>query len=133
MYFVFENNNWWQVKGTDLYNMAGSHHRMEKGLIIQASDWTDLDWSCLLSRKSSVGWIAPDGTWFGCEPRNHALLAELFLKSDEKTLEQKGWVKVYRDWTTRKLDWYVKDFIVTQDQAKTLRKKGFADYYLEGD
>lgn len=98
---------------------------MEKGYIIQATSWEDLDWSCLLDRESSVGWIAPDGTWFGCEPKGHRDLAKWFLKSDENTLEKNGWIRVDRDAVTRKIEWYALKMRITVDQTLTLRKRGF--------
>ncbi len=127
MKFVFENNTWWEVENNRVYNPDGGGYRyLNKNLpIVEADDWNSLDWSCLLDKDSKIGWIAPDGTWFGCDIRNQAKVAERFLKSSEDKLETTGWVKVFRSWLTRSRDWYVKGMVVTKAQAKTLFEKGF--------
>ena len=127
MKFVFENNTWWEVENNRVYNPDGGGYRyLNKNLpIVEADDWNSLDWSCLLDKDSKIGWIAPDGTWFGCSTRDQAKVAERFLKSSEDRLETTGWVKVFRSWLTRSRDWYVKGMVVTKAQANTLFEKGF--------
>ena len=127
MKFVLENNYWWEVKGNKVYNMCGGRHDLDTSLpIVEADDWTSLDWSCLLNRHSTVGWIAPDGTWFGCDHSAHTDVAELFFKTTEEKLEKNGWVKVYRSPLNHMRDWYTKGMVVTRAQADTLNIKGFS-------
>ena len=128
MKFVLENNSWWQLKDNYVYNMFGGRHLAEPDLFtVEAPDWEDLDWSCLLDRESYTGWIAPDGTWFGCADGDHGLIAKFLLKSSETQLEQKGWVKIYRSELTHMRDWYVKNLKATQAQIDTLLEKGIYD------
>lgn len=126
MKFVFKNNNWWEVEGDKIYNSKGGYQKLDKkATVIEADDWSSLDWSCLLDRKSSVGWVAPDGTWFGCSSKNQEKVAILFLGAPEEELTQNGWVKVFRSWLTYTRDWYTKGMVVNKAQADTLFKKGF--------
>ena len=136
MKFVFEDNCWWEVKKDKAYNMYGGRHDLDTSLpIVEADDWTSLDWSCLLNKHSTVGWIAPDGTWFGCDYSAHNDVAELFLKSTEEKLERTGWVKVYRSALNHMRDWYTKGMVVTKAQADTLNIKGFLvdDFQIKED
>ena len=129
MRFIFEDDYWWEVKGDKVYNRYGGYHPLDKKLpIVEAIDWYDLDWSCLLRKNSDVGWIAPDGTWFGCKNMDHADVAKFFFLSSEEMLEQKGWVKVYRSGLTNTRNWYRKGMRVNNLQAKTLTNKGFELY-----
>ena len=126
MRFVFENNDWWQVHGDKVYGILGLPHKLNKNLpITEADGWHSLDWSCLLKRNSQFGWIAPDGTWFGCNDDDIGMVAQFFLKTTERNLENSGWIKIYKSDITRRREWYSVGMMITDDQAITLCKKGF--------
>ena len=137
MKFVFDHNTWWEVEDNRVYNPDGGGYKyLNKDLpVVEAANWDSLDWSCLLDKKSRVGWIAPDGTWFGCDPKMHDKVAQRFFKSTEEKMEQKGWIKVYRSWLTHTRDWYVKGMVVTKAQADTLFSQGFIvdDFQIKED
>lgn len=126
MEFVFQNNEWWEVHGFRGYGRKGKLTRIDLTYPkIEAEDWTSLDWSCLLKKSSRTGWIAPDGTWFGCDNDDIDDVAELFFKSTESRMENNGWIKIYESVLTHKREWYTKGMQVTNDQALALCKKGF--------
>lgn len=52
--------------------------------------WESLEWrnTSLLSPSSSSGWLAPDGTWFGCLGYQHDLVARLAFRCTGGELEQ---------------------------------------------
>ena len=135
MKFVFENDGWWKIVGNKVVNVYGSKHSLNPELpIIEVDDWDSLDWSFLLNRNSPYGWIAPDGTWFGCNYKRHIDVARWFLKSSEDKLEKAGWVKVYQAIPrTSIIDWYSDKYLITHAQAKTLHQKGFdiSDYDIK--
>lgn len=53
-------------------------------------------YSYLIKPKSDYGWLAPDGTFYGCEFASHSDVACLYFDKDEMILEKEGWVKVFR-------------------------------------
>lgn len=50
----------------------------------------------LLEADSDLGWLAPDGNFYGCDWAHHVEFAELYLGKGELELEKAGWVKVFR-------------------------------------
>ena len=97
-------------------------------------DWDEIDFSYILDPTSDYGWIAPDGTWYGCSSMEHSLVADLVLKSDERTLEHQGYVKIYGSYITGR-DYYIGQRLygdefglysnkLTEAQEKVLIEKG---------
>ena len=136
MKFVFHNNEWWQVHNTRGYGRFGKTIDVDPRYpYVEADSFRSLDWSCLLKRKSNVGWIAPDGTWFGCSNNDIDDVAELFLNSSEEKLQENGWIKIYKSVLTRKREWYTKGMQVNNEQALILCTKGFLieDWQMKED
>lgn len=133
MKFVFEDDYWWEVVDDDkIYTKQKGYRNLNKNLpITEASDIYSLDWSCLLHRNSPYGWIAPDGTWFGCRENQIDEVADKFLLQDETILELNGWVKVYFSLFSHTREWYRKGMIVNPKQAETLLEKGFNIHFSE--
>ncbi|MBQ3836172.1 MAG: hypothetical protein II814_03485 [Treponema sp.] len=50
----------------------------------------------LLEPGSDLGWLAPDGTFYGCDWAHHVEFAECYLGKEELELEKSGWVKIFR-------------------------------------
>ena len=92
--------------------------------VVEASDWTDLDWSYLIDNSLLLGWISPDGRFYGCKYEDHAKVAELYFKKSERQLEKEGWVKVYYSSANRSNIWYSEGLIVTEAQRIQLEKLG---------
>ena len=53
-------------------------------------------YSYLIKPKSDYGWLAPDGTFYGCEYASHSDVACFYFDKDEVVLEKEGWIKVFR-------------------------------------
>lgn len=133
--FVKFNNFWWELEDGLLYNRAGGHNAYDPetdGPIVEAESFEDLDWSCLIDPKSKLGWISPDGRFYGCAYTDHADVADLYFKKSESELEDEGWVKIWwssfdhaRRWTNTKL-------MLTEAQKITLEKMGLKEYDDDG-
>lgn len=45
-----------------------------------------------------TGWVAPDGEFWGCESYDHLNMMQVDMGiKDENELENRGWIKIYRD------------------------------------
>lgn len=99
------NNGYWELehyaengKEVKVYNeMGGFHYHTVRvnDEIVYAESRRDLDHSFLLDPNSELGWLAPDGTFYGCAYYAHEDVAYYVLKSTSVELEEKGWVKIY--------------------------------------
>lgn len=121
-------SSWWELRDGMLINRVGGRHsyREEYETILEtvtAEDFEDLDWNntYLNNPKENSGWLAPDGTFYGCPSQAHDLCAYLLIKKETKELEDEGYVRIYY-----KDEWIcMKD--LTEIQAKFLLEKGYAD------
>lgn len=125
------DNGWWQIDGNLLVNIQGAHHEYipnEDDIIVEAESLEDIDCKFLLVPDSRFGWVAPDGTFYGCEFSDHSLIARLVFKSDEQTLE-KTHVKIYG--YERRTEAYTRRPFLTEQQTKTLKERGIAFCYTD--
>ena len=53
-------------------------------------------YSYLIKPNSDYGWLAPDGTFYGCEYASHSDVACFYFDKDEIILEKEGYVKIFR-------------------------------------
>ena len=53
-------------------------------------------YSYLIKPKSDYGWLAPDGTFYGCDFADHSDVACFYFDKDDLILEKEGWVKIFR-------------------------------------
>ena len=133
--YVLVDGFWWELENGYCYNRAGGRHKYMPSaddVIAEAENFEDLDWSCLLDPKSKLGWVSPDGRFYGCGYSDHADVASLYLKKSEKDLEDEGWVKIWwsnfnhvRRWSNTKL-------MLSEAQKITLEKLGLREYDDEG-
>lgn len=128
----FEYNGWWEYENGYLYNRVGGHHRADPddemwkySKVVEAEDWDDLDYSYLLNPNSDLGWISPDGRFYGCSYSDHDAVAERVLKKTDALLESEGWIKVFFDSWNRERKWYSEDLYITEAQRIQLEKLGF--------
>ena len=126
-----EYNGWWQYEKGYLYNRMGGRHKADPNeemwkhsKVVKAKDWADLDYSYLLKPESTLGWISPDGKFYGCGYRDHALVAEMYLKKKDDQLEKEGWVKIFRDGFDGTNVWYSDSLMVTDAQKIVLERLG---------
>lgn len=105
-YLNGRDNGWWKIEGDKLENRYGGYHYYhpaDSDEIVEADNFDELDWTGnLLNDKYDTGWIAPDGAWYPCRPRDHSDVAELVLRSSEQSLENHGYIKVFYDPTDMK-------------------------------
>ena len=133
--FIFRNGGWWEIAGDRLVNIVGGGHRYipsPDDRIVEAESFDNLDYSYLIKPDSPYGWISPEGRYYGCEYRDHGIVARRILKSNEYDLEQKGWVKVFRDYTQDR-GWYclTNHGIPTGAQQVTLERLGLVVWCRE--
>ena len=120
---------WWELEDGVLYNKYGGQYTsMDKSWIletVEAEDWKDLDYTktdiCQPEAKS--GWLAPDGTFYGCGPRFHDDWARMILKKEPGALENEGWVRIYSE----VIDDWVCFTKPTKAQVDFLRKNGWVN------
>lgn len=53
-------------------------------------------YSYLVKPNSTLGWLSPDGRFYGCDFAGHAMLAAEYFGKDDLALEEEGWIKVFR-------------------------------------
>ena len=122
------SNGWWELIDGYCVNRFGGRHKYIASAddkIVEADSYDDLDYSYLLDSNSPIGWIAPDGRFYGCHSTDHALVARHILKSSEEELESKGWIKVF----SIPPDGYYCRMFETENQKATLRKLGFETFF----
>lgn len=124
-----------------VYNAAGGYHYWtcgkqypdEQNEVVVADGWDDLDNSALLTPTSRIGWLAPDGTFYGCQYWQHNLIAERVIRKTEIEMENEGWVKMYKSQLLPfdPPDYYIcrnsehPDNLLTEAQVKVLDEKGY--------
>lgn len=133
--YVKFDDFWWELEDGLIYNRVGGHTAYDPevcGPIVEVESFEDLDWSCLLKPDSKLGWVSPDGRFYGCEYTDHADVADLYFKKSERELEDEGWVKIWwsnfdhvRRWTNTKL-------MLTEAQKITLERMGLKEYDDDG-
>lgn len=98
----YGQTDWRQDAGENWKNMAGGwcpKHADDVVLEtaeIEAGDWASLDYTkttLLRNNQTQYGWLAPDGTWYGCETWAHDSVAELIIKKPLVEVE-KTYVRV---------------------------------------
>ena len=130
--FNREDNAW----GQDIYEEIKANP--EKFLIVEAKDYNHLlmtkeykeKWTeyvnSAIDPESNLGWIAPDGTFIGCDYYDHAFIAENYLHSSEERLEEEGWCKVYAlsevDAERNETHYYTKSHHFTSAQKETIER-----------
>ena len=137
-YLYYDNgktidNGYWEIDGDRLVNACGGWHPYDPSPddeIIE-SDWDYINWlraKDAISDKYTTGWIAPDGTFYGCDYQNHHYVAE-YLDMTETMMENKGYIKIYLNpiWTDGYGDKYEYFSFghMTQAQIDTLINRGF--------
>ena len=80
--------------------------------ILKIADYPDKDsfidyyrqeiYSYLIKEDSDLGWLSPDGRFYGCDWADHEMVAtEYFGRRDACELEKEGWVRVFRSVETK--------------------------------
>lgn len=81
--WMIVDNGWWM-------DIAGERwEKRSTDVVIRTQDvlnwdWESIDWhgSSLLWDEAPAGWLAPDGTWYGCLMLWHEVVARLVLHLD---------------------------------------------------
>ena len=53
-------------------------------------------YSYLIEPDSDLGWLSPDGRFYGCDWTKHSTVASEYFGKDDLELEKEGWVKIFR-------------------------------------
>lgn len=129
-------NGWWEICGDYLYNRAGGRHRYEpkEDDEIKECEWEDIIRENLLDDSETTGWIAPDGTFYGCNPRRHRDVAVYIFDCEEIDLEEKGYCKIFQHpplmrvkTGCKEFDYYPSWRNLTAAQREVLKKKGLIE------
>lgn len=59
-------------------------------------------YSYLIKKNSPYGWLSPFCEWYPCKYLAHQDIAEDYLGYDEEELEERGWVKVFKEYDSDK-------------------------------
>lgn len=149
------NNGYWELERhgaigeeVKVYNeMGGFHYHTIRANdeIVYVESRRDLDHSFLLDPDSELGWLAPDGTFYGCAYYAHEDVAYYVLKSTSMELEEKGWVKIYESrlfglgrnyYLGQPPHWkanYMSRNFLTQPQIDWLLEHGYKDAIISED
>ena len=93
------DNGWWEIRGNKLVNSKGGWHdyypNSEDKIIESNWDYIEhLNAKNKINDKFITGWIAPEGTFYGCDYQDHHYVAE-YLDLSEFQMENQGYVKIY--------------------------------------
>lgn len=99
MKFVKINNYWWEYENGTAYNTAGGHqyiHKDEVYEFCEAEGWDKLNWfgTDIYNNSSKIGWLSPDGIFYGCDYSSHGSQAIYVHHMSEGDLEKNGWIKL---------------------------------------
>ena len=98
-------NGWWEYRPETgkVYNRNGGWHNFSEHPMqeFKEGEWPDIIAMTIRDDSLLTGWIAPDGEWYGCESTEHVSLANYLLKTSERDLEERGWIKV------TEIPWYL--------------------------
>ena len=131
------DNGWWEIEGEYLYNRAGGRHRYtpKEDDEIREGEWEDIIREAVIRNDETTGWIAPEGRFYGCWPRDHRDVARYVFGCEEIELEEKGFCKIYEtplqvrissgDLFKDRYGYYPRGRRLTAEQKRTLQEKGF--------
>lgn len=93
-----QDNGYWEIRGNRLVNSKGGWHDYVPSPddeIIEGT-WDDVMKLRYKPDDSQItGWLAPDGTFYGCAPEDHYAIAKYHLGCTEQELEKKGFAKIF--------------------------------------
>lgn len=95
-----KDNGYWLIDGDRLINRCGGWHDYkpsEDDEILEVDSWDDIIKLTIRDDSKTTGWIAPDGTFYGCNSQEHDDMARYFFGSSERSLENKGYIKVFEN------------------------------------
>lgn len=104
--------SYWVTEGLNHHgeiwiNMSGGWSMKEKeDEILEIVDFPDKDsfedayrkeiYSYLIKPDSDLGWLSPEGDFYGCDWADHNMVANLYFNKTDLELEKEGWVKIFR-------------------------------------
>ncbi len=134
------DNGWWEIKNGKCYNLAGGYHDYvpSEDDEIREGTWESILHDTTRDDSQMTGWVAPDGTFYGCKPYAHSLCAEYVIGIEERDLEERGYVKVFENparlrqhvagmqrYTAARMDGHH----INEAQRKILLDKGIMDFW----
>ena len=135
------DRGWWEYDPASNHIYDENHQNYGECIQHPKNEFIESDWDTIFKTKildSSLptGWIAPDGTFYGCAPFTHArLLNYLFNFKDSEQAELAGWVRLQEFCITSQNQRtipsdeciaVVAPYGITTKQAYTLLKKGYS-------
>jgi len=124
-------NGYWAIEGDRLVNSCGGWHPYTPS---PDDEIIDSDWDTIeklyakskINNDATTGWIAPDGTFYGCDYRSHGWIAR-YLDMTEREMEIHGYVKIFdvfpNSYDGVKYGYWCEKHL-TEAQKKVLEQKG---------
>jgi hypothetical protein len=83
-----EAGHWILVDG--FHRSKSPQDRVEERASVTPGNWRGVHWAdtTLLRPESSLGWLSPEGVWFGCAPVWHEVVAQLVFGVSESELHR---------------------------------------------
>ena len=94
------DNGIWEYENGICYNRFGGHHSYTEhplNKFFTADSWDDVLKYTIRDDTQITGWLAPDGTFYGCAPMDHMALEDHVIQRDASELENEGWIKIYKN------------------------------------
>ena len=94
------DNGIWEYENSICYNRFGGHHSYTEhplNKFFTADSWDDVLKYTIRDDTQITGWLAPDGTFYGCAPMDHMALEDHVIQRDASELENEGWIKIYKN------------------------------------
>lgn len=108
----YDNDEHWVKEGLNEYgeiwiNMRGGWcPKNDNDEIMAVADYPDEEsfedayrkeiYSYLIESDSDLGWLSPEGDFYGCDWASHNDVANLYFNKTDYDLEKEGWVKIFR-------------------------------------
>ena len=94
------DNGIWEYENGICYNRFGGHHSYTEhplNKFFTADSWNDVLKYTIRDDTQITGWLAPDGTFYGCAPMDHMALEDHIIQRNASELENEGWIKIYKN------------------------------------
>ena len=92
------HGGWCLKEGTEILETISFEGTKEQFIAYYRTEF----YSYLIDKNSPYGWLSPSCKWYPCDYTKHQELAENYLGLDEQMLEEKGWIKVFKEMNSDK-------------------------------
>lgn len=58
-------------------------------------------YSYLIKPDSDIGWLSPDGKFYGCDYANHDIFVNQYFGKTDMEMEKEGWIRIFRGFESK--------------------------------